>query len=210
MSSLRFLPSLTTTTRLPSGTISTPSLNHLTSASSSSTSILNSTLSSSTQSFPVSWEANLWGNSPTVRSQVHVSCPSLPNSSILQVYCPASSSSHSLMVRPTSPLLFSIRNLVSEGLISTPSLYHFTLALGSSILQRILTFFLVWPCFLSSIFFSNPYSGSGGSTSRLTLHVRSLHSRTTQVYLPASAVVGSLIIRVKRSSSVVMVYFLPL
>jgi hypothetical protein len=46
------ITSLTMTIRLPSGTISTPSLNHLTSASSSSTSILNSTLSSSTQSFP--------------------------------------------------------------------------------------------------------------------------------------------------------------
>merc|ERR1719464_1537766 len=207
MTNLRFLPSLTTTIRLPSGTISTPSLNHLTSASSSSTSILNSTLSSSTQSFPWSWEVNLWGNSPTVRSQVQVSSPSLPNGSILQVYLPASSSSHSLMVRPQSPPLFSIRNLGSEGLISTPSLNHLTWALGSSILHRILTFFLVWPCFLSSIFFSKPYSGSGGSTSNWTLQVRSLHSRMTQVYLPLSAVSGFLMIRVNRSSSCVMVYF---
>merc|ERR1719367_348734 len=86
MSSFLFLPSLTTTILLPSGTISTPSLNHLTSASSSSTSILNSTLSSSTQSFPCSCEVNLCGNSPTVKSQVQASLPSLPNSSILQVY----------------------------------------------------------------------------------------------------------------------------
>merc|ERR1719433_1395659 len=102
MSSLRFLPSFTTTIRLPSGTISTPSLNHLTSASSSSTSILNSHLSSSTQSLPVSWLVNLCGNSPTVKSQVHSSSPGLPNSSILQVYRPASSSSHSRMVKLTS------------------------------------------------------------------------------------------------------------
>ena len=48
---------------LPSGMISTPSLNHLTSASSSSTSNLNSTLSSSTQFLPSSWLVNLWGYS---------------------------------------------------------------------------------------------------------------------------------------------------
>merc|ERR1711963_803359 len=166
MTSLRFLPSLTMTTLLPSGMISTPSLNHLTSASSSSTSILNSHLSSSTQSLPVSWLVNLCGNSPTVKSQVHSSSPGLPNSSILQVYRPASSSSHSLMVSLQSPLSLVIKNLVSEGLISLPSLYHFTLAFGSSILHLMTTFFLVWPCFLSSSFFSKPYSGSGGSTSK--------------------------------------------
>ena len=48
---------------LPSGMISTPSLNHLTSASSSSTSSLNSTLSSSTTFLPSSLLVNLWGNS---------------------------------------------------------------------------------------------------------------------------------------------------
>merc|ERR1719384_2088032 len=117
MTNYLFLPSLTTCILLPSGMISTPSLNHLTSASSSSHSNLNSTLSSSTQFLLSSLLVNLWGNSPIVTSQEVSLSPSLPNSSILQVYLPASSSSGSLMRRVTSPSSWtSIRNLGSEPL----------------------------------------------------------------------------------------------
>ena len=110
---------------------------------------------------PSSWELNLWGNSPTVRSQVHSSLPSVPNSSILQVYLPASPNSHSLMVNLQSPPSFVIKYLVSEGLISFPSLNHFTLAFGWLTLALRTTFFLVCPCFFTSSFLSKPYSGSG-------------------------------------------------
>merc|ERR1719450_604762 len=99
MTNFLFLPSLTICILLPSGMISTPSLNHLTSASSSSHSNLNSTLSSSTQFLLSSLLVNLWGNSPIVTSQEVSPSPSLANSSILQVYLPASSSLASLMVR---------------------------------------------------------------------------------------------------------------
>ena len=178
---------------LPSGMISTPSLNHLTSASSSSHSNLNSTLSSSTQFLLSSLLVNLWGNSknvskdwnysslsylnrylkgiekyrkwitipPIVTSQEVSPSPSLANSSILQVYLPASSSLASLMVRVWTPSSFSIRMLGSDFETGTPSLYHLTLASGLSTLHLSLTCFLVWPCFLSSNFFLNPYSGSG-------------------------------------------------
>merc|ERR1719450_1004639 len=118
MSSFLFLPSLTTTILLPSGTISTPSLNHLTSASSSSTSILNSTLSSSTQSTDLSSLVNLCCMSPMLTSQVVSSSPSLPNSTTLQVYLPESSFSAHLISSSWTPSLLVMRKLVSDGLIS--------------------------------------------------------------------------------------------
>merc|ERR1719158_1747112 len=115
MTNFLFLPSLTTCILFPSGIISTPSLNHLTSASSSSHSNLNSTLSSSTQFLLSSLLVNLWGNSPIVTSQVVSPSPSLANSSILQVYLPASSSLASLMVSVSAPSSFSMRKLASDG-----------------------------------------------------------------------------------------------
>merc|ERR1711963_1234629 len=143
MTNFLFLPSLTTQTLLPSGTISTPSLNHLTSASSSSHSNLNSTLSSSTQFLLSSLLVNLWGNSPIVTSQEVSLSPSLPNSSILQVYLPASSSLASLMVSVWTPSSLSIRPMGSDFETGTPSLYHLTLASGLSTLHLSLTCFLV-------------------------------------------------------------------
>merc|ERR1719507_1890040 len=118
MTNLRFLPSLTTTTRLPSGMISTPSLNHLTSASSSSTAILNSHLSSSTQSTDLSSEVNVCCTSPMLTSQVVSSSPSLPNSTTLQVYLPESSFSAHLISSSCTPSFDVIRKFVSEALIS--------------------------------------------------------------------------------------------
>merc|ERR550539_2231186 len=141
---------------LPSGMISTPSLNHLTSASSSSHSNLNSTLSSSTQFLLSSLLVNLWGNSPIVTSQVVSLSPSLPNSSILQVYLPVSSALASLIVSVKFPSSFSIKKFVSDGGMGLPSLYHFTRALGLSTLHLIFNCFFVSPCFFSSNFFLNP------------------------------------------------------
>ena len=169
--------------------ISTPSLNHFTSASSSSHSSLNSTLSSSTTFFPSNPLVNLWGNSrnqfknkiskwlsihalfcisrkktqimnfyipPIVTSQVVSSSPSFPNSSILHVYLPVSSTLASLIVSVRFPSSFSIKKFVSDGGMGLPSLYHFTRALGLSTLHLIFNCFFVSPCFFSSNFFLNP------------------------------------------------------
>ena len=131
---------------------------------------------------PSSWELNLWGNSPTVRSQVHSSLPSVPNSSILQVYLPASPNSHSLMVNLQSPPSFVIKYLVSEGLISFPSLNHFTLAFGWLTLALRTTFFLVCPCFFTSSFLSKPYSGSGAVKKLMCLFCQKI--RQSYVFFP--------------------------
>merc|ERR1719309_996570 len=200
MISFRFLPSATIWILLPSGTISTPSLYHLTGASSSSTPNSKTAVSSSTTFLPFSLLVNACWNSAISTLHVVTLAPSFPKSWISHLYSPESPNSADLMSRVQTPSSFFIKNLASLGLISTPSLNHFTLALGSSTLHFSCTFLFVFP-FLSFNLVANPNSGSGGSTSRYPLHERSLHSRTVHVYRPVSPVSGFLMMRVKVSSS---------
>merc|ERR1719400_2113863 len=164
--SFLFFPSETIWILLPSGTISFPSLNHLTGASSSSTPISKTAVSSSTTFLPLRSLVNACWNSSTSSWQVVSLSPSLPNSSMTALYSPASPSSAERISRVQKPPSFLMRNLGSLGLISFPSLYHLTLASGLSNLHFISTFLFVLPFFFSSSFLANPYSGSAGSTSK--------------------------------------------
>jgi len=102
---------------------------------------------------------------PMCTSQLVSFSPSLPNSSILQVYLPESSSSASLISKLCSPSgAVLMRNLGSLFLISLPSLYHLTRASGLSVLHLSFTFRFFFPAFFFSSFFSKPNSGSAAVT----------------------------------------------
>merc|ERR1719479_699029 len=164
--SFLFLPSATIWTLLPSGIISLPSLNHFTGASSSSTPSSKTAVSSSTTFLPWRSLVKLCWNSAISSWQTVSLSPSLAKSWMTHLYSPASPISADLISSEQTPSLFFNKNLGSLPLISFPSLYHLTLASGLSTAHFISTFLLVFPFFFSSSFFLNPYSGSGGSTSR--------------------------------------------
>merc|ERR1712198_75379 len=135
MISFLFFPSTTIWILLPSGTISTLSLYHLTGASSSSTPSSKIAVSSSTTFFPFSLLVNACWNSSISTLQVVSLAPSFPKSWITHLYSPESPSSADRMSSVQTPSSFFIRNLGSLGLTSFPSLNHLTLALGSSTLH---------------------------------------------------------------------------
>ena len=96
---------------LPSGTISTPSLNHLQGASSSSTLISNTAVSSSTTFLPFNSLVNACWNSSISKLQIVSLSPSFPKSSMTHLYSPASASSADRMSRVQTPSSCFIKNL---------------------------------------------------------------------------------------------------